>query len=381
MAAPQQGGQSDNSAGILWGVAAIFATLGIVWYVFKAQIAAMFLGLKLAEVNMVTWFFNHIGMSTPQLDKLRLLIINLKSRPVNISFANLMLIGDIIGKWLRIPFVVLLFILGIVVYLGNKTNVFKRIYNMRDFAKMEKDNWPQITPVLDVDLLKEDIDKGPWAMAMSPMQYCKRYRLLQEVKPERREGMSRKDMGKIEVVLKRGEANKLFAMQLGPLWSGHERLPGYIKALFAIFAARINADSAIALKLIRQIAGSSSSKNLDLSGVDELLAKHAKSKIVQEIVQSHAYMLTVMATMLERSRDDGVQASSDFLWLKPMNRRLWYTLNTIGRQTPFVEVAGIFAHWKAEKEAGRALYVPVIQEATNALELALKEIVYRPDEN
>ena len=52
----------------------------------------------------------------------------------------------------------------------------------------------------------------------------------------------------------------------------------------------------------------------------------------------------------------------------------------MGRQTPFVEVAGIFAHWVAEKEAGRKLIVPMVEEATNALEIALKEVVYNPDE-
>ena len=55
--------------------------------------------------------------------------------------------------------------------------------------------------------------------------------------------MSRKDWDKIEVVLKRGEANKIFAMQLGPLWKGADKLPPHAKALFAVFAARINADT------------------------------------------------------------------------------------------------------------------------------------------
>ena len=87
-----------------------------------------------------------------------------------------------------------------------------------------------------------------------------------------------------------------------------------------------------------------------------------------------------MASMLEEARQDGVQASADFLWLKPLDRRLWYTLNTVGRQTPFIEVAGIFAHWIAEKEAQRRLRVPMVEEATNAVELALKDVVYRPDE-
>ena len=38
---------------------------------------------------------------------------------------------------------------------------------------------------------------------------------------------------------------------------------------------------------------------------------------------------------------------------KTNGSKLWYTLNTVGRQTPFLEVAGIFAHWIAEREAGR----------------------------
>lgn len=84
--------------------------------------------------------------------------------------------------------------------------------------------------------------------------------------------------------------------------------------------------------------------------------------------------------MLHGARADGVQASSDFLWLKPIDRRMWYVLNTVGRQTPFVEAAGVFAHWRAEKEMGKRIVVPMVEEATNALELALKEIVYKPDE-
>ena len=55
-------------------------------------------------------------------------------------------------------------------------------------------------------------------------------------------------------------------------------------------------------------------------------------------------------------------------------------LNTVGRQTPFVEVAGPFAHWVAEKEMGKRLLVPMVEEATNALELALKDIIYKQDE-
>lgn len=375
MAAPQQGGgQSDNSAGILWGIAAIFAALGGIWYAFKVQIVCGYLLVKLYEVKLISIF-----SSSDYIDRLQTAILAALASPQAVTFQDLILIGSGVGSWLRIPFAALLIVLAFFVYQSNTARTYRNTYQMKDLAKLEKTNWPQITPVVGLDLLKTDIDTGPWAMAMTPMQFCKRHRILDEVRVRRTEGMSRRDWDRVDVVLKRGHANKLFALQLGPLWMGSNRMPDYMRALFAAFAARINSDSKSAENLLRQLAASSVSK-LDTSGMNELLKKHEGSKLVQQIVQNHAYVYTVMASMLLGAREDGVQASADFLWLKPLDRRLWYTLNVVGRQTPFVEVAGIFAHWVAENEAGRKLMVPMIDQATNALELALKEIVYKPDE-
>lgn len=373
--APQGGGQSsDNSAGILWGVAALFAAIGIIWYAFKTYIVSLYLITKLYEVNLLS----HI-ITSPFLGQLQGVIQRALLVPDKVTFNDILLIGGSVGSYLRIPILIIFLVLAVLVYFGNSTRVFKRAYNMKELAKLEQPNWPQITPVIGLNLIKEDIHKGPWAMAMTPMQFCKRYRLLAEVRSIRPQGMTRREKEKIEVVLLKGEANKLFTLQLGPLWKDIDHLPLHIKALFAVFAARINADSKGAEALLMQIAASSKGK-LDFSGTNALLKKHANTKLVQKVIQSHAYVFTVMAAMLEAAREDGVQASADFLWLKPFDRKLWYTLNAVGRQTPFVEVAGIFAHWLSEKEAGRKLVVPIVEEATKALELALQEVVYRPDE-
>jgi intracellular multiplication protein IcmP len=380
-AAPQGGGnQGDNSAGILWGIAAFFAAVGGVWYVFKTQIVSLYLLLKFYELNFLSYISSFITHNPYYFEQLKASILSARANPSSVSFNNLLALGSSVGDWLRYPIILLLFILAVVVYVGNTARVYRRTYSMRDFAKLESTNWPQITPVIHLDLIKADIDAGPWAMAMTPLQFCKRYKLLEEVRPERREGMNRKDRDRIEVILKRGESNKLFSLQLGPLWKGAAYLPPYAKALFAVFAARINADSQAAANLLVQLSSSSLNKELNIAGTDELLKKHEKTKLVQKIVESHAYVTTVMASMLEAARADGVQASADFLWLKPRDRKLWYTLNTVGRQTPFIEVGGIFAHWVAEKQAGRKLLMPMVDEATNAVELALKEVVYKPDE-
>lgn len=369
---PGGGGSSDNSTGILWGIAAIFAIVGGVWFVFKKQIIHAYLALKLFELNIVS------AITGNSYEALRNALQLGMTYPSRLTFENIVLLGSGVGEYVRYPFMFLMIVFAATVYFGSSTRVYKRTYDMKSLSTLENAYRPFITPVIGLDLINEDIDKGPWAMAMSPMQFCKRYNLLEEVKPQRIEGMPRSEWDRIDVVLRRGRANRIFIMQLGTLWGGPEKLPLHARALFAAFAARVNADKA-GSALLAQLAASCKGK-MNYKGVDELLKKHYNTKLVQNVVNKHAYVLTVMAEMLERARDDGVQASSEFLWLKPYDRRLWYTLNTVGRQTPFIEVAGIFAHWVAEKEAGARLMVPMIEEATNAVEVALKEIVYKRDE-
>jgi intracellular multiplication protein IcmP len=108
------------------------------------------------------------------------------------------------------------------------------------------------------------------------------------------------------------------------------------------------------------------------------MKKYQNTELVQDIVVKHAYMLSVLGALLVAARLDGVVPSSEFLWLKPVDRRLWYMLNSMGRQTPYVEVGGPFAHWRAEKEMGRRSLVPMIDEAIKALEVAVKEIKLSP---
>jgi intracellular multiplication protein IcmP len=235
----------------------------------------------------------------------------------------------------------------------------------------EQSNWPQITPIISQNLVKEDINKGPWAMAMTPTQFCRAQKLFKE-----KVG----DDGKPAVDVIRADAHQVFMLQLGSLWMGPNALPIHTKALFAIFAACANQDRDSAFKLLKQIDISSGEGKLNFEGVQELLVKHYNSKLVGRVLQKHAYVFTVMAAMLELARTDGVFASSEFLWLKPLDRRLWYILNTVGRQTAVTEIAGIFSHFVAEKKWGGALRTPMVEEAVKGLELAISEVIYEPEE-
>lgn len=376
MAAPAGGGgggQEDTSSNFLWAAIGVVVLAVVIWVMFKTQLVSAYLIIKLYESKLVGLF------AASHMAPLQVKLTAALQAPQSMDIKSLLYLGQQVGGWFRIPFAFIFLCFAVVVYLGNSTRIYRNIYNMKTFTKSEAINWPQIAPVVNLDLIKQDIDKGPWAMALTPMQFAKRYKLIDEVVRQNAESVSWRDRESIEAVLRKGETTRIFAMQLGPLWQGVEKLPPYMKALFAAFAARMNADSKPAIELLMQLARTSTTQ-MDFSGVDALLKKHYDSKAVQQIVSSHAYVYTVLPSLLQGAREDGVQASADFLWLKPLDRRLWYILNTVGRQTPFVEVAGIFAHWNAEREAGRRLFVPMVEEATNALERALKEVVYRREE-
>jgi intracellular multiplication protein IcmP len=376
MAGGGGGGQqnsSDNSMGALWILGAMFVFGGIGWVKFKTQIIAFYFHFKLMEIKFLSFF-------TSGLDDVRSSMLNsLAGDTGKLSFEDLLNAGQAVGTYLRYPLILLIVIMAGIIFFTSSTREFKKTYSMKDLVFAEKANWPQIAPVSKLDLVKTDIDKGPWAMELNPIKFCKNFNLLEEFKRPVTESMSHKDWNKVEVTLRRGPANKLFAIQLGSMWPGIDKLPPHVKALFSIFAARLNGDGKGAADLLAHINKSTLTK-LDFTGTEALCKKHYSTKLVQKVLASHAYLLTMMAEMLFAARTDGVQASADFLWLKPIDRKLWYMLNTVGRQTPFVEVAGAFSHWTAERDLGRPLLVPMVEEATNALEVALSEIIYKADE-
>ena len=237
---------------------------------------------------------------------------------------------------------------------------------MNSLKKIEAENWPSITPVLTLDLLKEDLESGEWAMAQMPIDFCHKNKLLHVTE----------EQGKKIWVMNRAEAEKAFVMQMGPLWKGVENLPIHLKALAVIFISRALRDEKTANKLLDQIAASAQNGKLNFAGVEELVKKYRKHHIFKWLEQRHAYVGTLMATLLELARSNGVLASAEFLWLKPVDRRMFYVFNSVGRRVACVEAAGLFAHWKAEQKLKRLLRAPMVEQAVVALEEAVTNSLY-----
>jgi intracellular multiplication protein IcmP len=372
---PQNTGSGDHSLAPLWLTALIFVLCWLLWVFFHAQITAGVLYIRLWEARLIAFFTNQ-GLSLVNYVQV------ISPFPGQVRFDTLSDISAQIGMYLRYPIAVILLIFAGVVYFTHPLMRFRKRYDMKSLVQSERENWLQITPVVNLDLINVDIDSGPWAMALSPMQFAKKNHLLRKEKVLATTNKGIVTRHPIAVSLLRDRAYQIFAQQLGPLWESVDRLPIHRKALFAIFAARINLDRDGATKMLLQISASATpGARLNFSGVDALLQRHQNNRSVQYIMQHHAYVLTVLASLLVLARHDGVLACADFLWLKPTDRVLWFLLNSIGRQTAFTEVAGAFAHWLVERAIGRRLIVPMIDEAVNGLDLMIKDTLYIPEDD
>lgn len=377
MAAQQGQQQSDNSLALLWGIGLCFAAAWLLWYFFHNQIAGFVLKLKIYEAYLVAGF-----ASSAQGLVLRLQALS----PAHLQASDLVNISMAVGHYLRYPVMAIMLIFALLIYNGRATLRFKKHYSMNTLVEAEKANWVQVTPVVRLDLVQTDIDTGPWAMALTPMQFAKQHRLirLEQVMPTVATATTAASTHHLLVNLQREPARRAFVTQLGAYWQGVEYLPAPTRALFAVFAARAARDREAATRLLLQISdsaagnqtevGAAFAKRLNFTGVDELLKKHKHHPGVIQVTRHHAYILTVMASMLQLARQDGVLASAEFLWLKPADRALWFMLNSVGRQAAFPEAAGPFAHWIAEQAIGYRLLVPMVDAAINALEMALKEV-------
>jgi len=376
MAGQQQGGQdSAGSMDFLWLTAlAIFAVL-LIWYFGKQYILAVVFQIKYAEIYLIQFFTDNISHAKQFAD-----YFYPRLNQVTVDQLGPWLTD--IGSFFKIPVAVILGGLAGYLYFMHPNTRFHSVFDMKKLLDKEVENWPQIVPVSNLDLLNTPINEGPWAMAQSPMEFAKKHKLLREERHTAQRGVHRAHHRDVTVTLIEDKANQLFANQMGTLWQGPEELPMYAQALFAVFASRGLLQRKTAADLLHQIARSAAkgTGNLNFSGVKEIIAKYKNDPTVELMTGRHAYVLGVMASMLLFARTDGVLANADFLWLKPVDRPLWYMLCSMGRQTPFPEVGGPFAHWLAERSLNRRISQPMIQEATKALNEAIKSVIYTPED-
>lgn len=90
-----------------------------------------------------------------------------------------------------------------------------------------------------------------------------------------------------------------------------------------------------------------------------LYEKHRDDAMARKLFAVHHWEYTYLYALFIEAKKMGKVTHAEFLWLKPMNRILFYALNTVGRFTPHTESASVFSQFAFERACSKAGRLPL----------------------
>lgn len=291
-----------------------------------------------------------------------------------------------------------------------RINRFVRKFDLKRLAQANIAHNPGLRPVLQENLLKQPINEGPWAVNRPPVDWALMHRLVYaqsagtivnklhgllgnkgnaEAKSKRKyiTGWSEKKMAWSAQERRRvmpspwqcrldiERTDQVLTEQLGGHWGGFDRLDRFERCVAALLLLVIAKDATKARELALQLGNSfrrldrrkRHRPTLDDRGVDKIIAKHADHPTVRRVLERHAFKNTAFVGLLNEATNKGVFIANEFLWLKPVNRTLFFSLLQYGGDRPFTEATGVWAHYQEEVREGYGIKVACVEAGTDSI--------------
>jgi len=387
------GNSSDDPTWLLFFLIAIFVGVcWVVWLFFGPQLMEMIRYIRLVELAIVSPIDSHAAACLPWLwhvpnrevmpsqvvydatmrcfggSEIRSLPLATKMNYYHLTPDSLGFISRLAGDYLRW---VLLAVCGYYSYYAlfvSKRNAFKIRHNLESFIKVQSEMWPVIAPIKNFNpskhsarILGQEVpDRIPlFAEPFAPEEWLSFYRVPV-----------------VNGVPDRECVRRAFCLQLGPRWTGFDALPPYIQGLVAAYALkgvqkREESDNFLGrLSTYWSAEGGFKPSAEMMAEIKSILKDPAVGGKALAVADRHAYRTTALLGLLKWARFmGGVLAAAQFLWLRGVDRELWYSLNNQGRRSFHTEGAGAIAHFMAEEHAGKALPIPRMDTAIVTLNI------------
>lgn len=319
--------------------------------------------------------------------------------PLSYNWDSMMALTAISGsywRWVFLPF--FLFMAYVSFTTKDVKSIYQRSLSMRALLQNNIQAFPCIAPVARRDILSLPMGNGPWAAARSPLQFSAENNIIIDHKGEvvpikwliESETKLSNDKspllargGNKGIRLHKERTEELFVKQLGKPYVSVEALPDHIKGLAAAFMAFGCGDKDSGQKMLDHMSLSyeddekGNPKRLNINGAHELLSKYAhNTKMLQATSHHNSYICTWLSALLVFARTKGVLASSQFIWLRPVDRVMFYTLNQVGGRRPWAEAIGPWNHYVYEEEAKQAIHTPIMGSSVDDLAREIAELGY-----
>lgn len=98
-----------------------------------------------------------------------------------------------------------------------------------------------------------------------------------------------------------------------------------------------------------------------------LFDKYRTNETARQLFAIHHWEHTYLFELSFHAKKQGKCVDSEFLWLKPMSRFMFYAMNTVGRLTPHTESAATFAQHAYERRVARRGRLPLVKNVKTGL--------------
>jgi intracellular multiplication protein IcmP len=363
---------------------ALFTAL---WFVRHDQLARFFLHYSWFLSYPAGELFRHLGFihSYPVRLMMEISVMSYHIREVTA--------GQLFGvvnraSYYLVPFLSLLVVYAIRTH-SNITSELNKLHQHRALMEIQSRTNPCIYPVyVFTEYWEKTKQDRPASLnrAEMPDEFAKRHNLI----------ITRTAF---EAELDFDKAEKVFAEQVGPVFN-LASMAEYRKALAAIFATRIafrgETGREKAASMLDQINKSCSVQRMldaaakrngkvdylnafEFSGVAKEFAPLIKNPAIAEILKFFVHETTFLMRLLNEARRDGKLSPSDFIWLKLVDRPLWYALYGVSNTLiakGYTEGLGPFGqYWSAMSamENNRILLKPYMYWCLHGFEKRLFE--------
>ena len=371
---------------IIAGVIVVFFILPMLYAAHAGSINAPFLAFAKLQLKAFLPFSEEVRRLWAEL---------INCDPATLTWENITAILRYSGEWIRWPYALVLLLLGGLAVLYGRTADLTRRFGMDSLLENNAEQFPCLLPVVGRGkylLSPKSRDSGLWRIARTPVQFCLENGLLvdKENKPvpvekALKNGMPDENLeGYGAMEFSKENASNVLKNQLGAPLNCILTLSECRLVLAAAFMAYAEGDKKSCMDFLDTLSRSYSEKDgvcsagiLEqesfLEKAEALFIKH-KAVLKDPLLLRHSsYELPWFIALLTRARQKGVLACSQFLWLRPLDRPLWYALNQCGGNTAWSEGLAAWSHYSAEEKAGKSLNKPHIAKAVHSLRESLAE--------
>jgi intracellular multiplication protein IcmP len=371
MAGDEKNNLHDGALGwvILGGVA--FCVFLLFWQYNKNEVKNMYRWIKYGEMwvvaqvvdddYMVEWDgeeynFKEMFELVPSIEKEAL-------TGQSISFISTLAMAPY-----KIILMILIGIMGFKIYLTGPGTQFRRKLGMDGLIKTQSKTFPYIYPFTKFNPSNQP-PRPPGSPVPADLPL-----FAEALGPE--EWLAYNQIPDIDGKIDEKATYRAMASQLGPRWQGVKKLKPYKRVLLAAFclkAARKRVESDSMLGRIAVCWDFENGLNLKkdpalIKDANKVLSNRDLSGSTLAKINQHAFETPALMRALATAREEGgVLAPSQFVWLRAHNRKLWYPMNNLGRQSHHMEAIGAIAHFKAERMTQRPIPKPKVENAVKSI--------------